>query len=207
MRIFLLIAAFFSLGASNVLAHHPWEGAALAKWYQGLLSGIFHPVLGLDHLAFLAAVAVFCALCFGNKRALTAFVPATIAGVFAHMFLSARGFEIPLYETAVAASAAVAGFAIFTGAVSSSFAVALCAVFGLFHGYAYGGGIVGAEASPLVFYLIGLAAVQTALVAAMSLLLLKLPRAFQTSRTGFSKAAGLVLFAAGAVVSILSAPF
>ncbi|WP_462137198.1 HupE/UreJ family protein [Candidatus Mycalebacterium sp.] len=206
MRIFLLLATFFSLGTSNVFAHHPWEGAVLTHWYQGLLSGVAHPALGLDHLALLAAVAVFCAICFGSKKALLAFVPATIAGVFAHLFLSGNGFEIPFYETAVAVSVALAGVAIFTGAVSNSFAAVLCAVFGLFHGYAYGGGIVGSETSPLVFYLIGLAVVQTALVAAMAFLFPKLSHSFRIPRTGFSKAAGFVLFVTGAVISIASVP-
>ncbi|QMU55780.1 MAG: hypothetical protein GKS04_01050 [Candidatus Mycalebacterium zealandia] len=204
MRIFLLSATFFSLGTSNVLAHHPWEGAALTHWHQGLLSGFAHPVLGLDHLAFLAAVAFFCAMCFRSKKTLLAFIPATIAGVFAHLFLSGRGFEIPFYETVVAVSVALAGFAIFTGAVSKAFATALCAVFGLFHGYAYGGGIVGSEVSPLVFYLIGLAVVQTALVVAMAFLFPKLSGFFRIPRAGFSKITGFILFAAGAVISITS---
>jgi urease accessory protein len=44
--------------------------------------------------------------------------------------------------------------------------VALFGVAGLFHGWAYGGSIVGAEATPLTAYLIGFASIQAVIAIA-----------------------------------------
>ena len=37
------------------LAHHPLDGRLPANLFEGLLSGFGHPVIGLDHLAFVLA--------------------------------------------------------------------------------------------------------------------------------------------------------
>ncbi len=210
MRFLLLFSAsFFSFGASDASAHHPWDGAVLTKWYQGLISGFGHPVLGLDHVAFLVAVGLLCSLCFRDRGALWAFVPATIAGVFAYLFLSAGPMQIPFYETAVSLTVALAGVLVFSGGLlSRRVGVFFVGLFGIFHGYAYGGGIVGAENSPFIFYLAGLAIVQTAVVFTIAFFASKLER-FLSGSPGYSnglltKAAGALLFAAGTVMSFQS---
>lgn len=209
MRIFLLSTALFFLRISDAFAHHPWEGRPLTRWHEGLLSGFAHPVIGFDHLAFLAAVAVLCAVCFGGKRVLAVFVPATVAGVFMHLLLAERLIELPFYETAAGLTVAAAGFFVFSGVPSGGAAFFFVGLFGIVHGYAYGAGIVGAEPSPLVFYLFGLAAAQTAVVFAVAFLASKLADAFSEIRSspagGFPKVAGALLFAAGAVMSFRSA--
>ena len=43
------------------LAHHPMGGAAATTAWQGFVSGVAHPVVGLDHLAFLLAAGVLAA--------------------------------------------------------------------------------------------------------------------------------------------------
>lgn len=54
-------ALFASLLALPVWAHHPMDGAVPTSAWEGLLSGLAHPVLGLDHLAFLIAAALLAA--------------------------------------------------------------------------------------------------------------------------------------------------
>ena len=51
----LSLAFAFSLAALPALAHHPMGGTTPTTFMQGLLSGIGHPILGLDHLAALIA--------------------------------------------------------------------------------------------------------------------------------------------------------
>ncbi|MCY4046536.1 MAG: HupE/UreJ family protein [Candidatus Dadabacteria bacterium] len=206
MRFFLSALFCFFLNALPAAAHHPFEGAVLTRWYQGLLSGFAHPVIGLDHLAFLTAVAVLCAARFKSAKALAAFVPATVAGVFAHLLFSGHA-EAFFFETAVALSVAVAGFFVLTGAGGSFAALCFVSVAGLFHGFAYGSGIVGAEASPLVFYITGLAAVQTAVVLAMSAAFSRACAVFPGGRAGFSRAAGVLLCAVGGALGLMSVPF
>ena len=54
----LPLAFAFSLAALPALAHHPMGGTTPTTFMQGLLSGIGHPILGLDHLAALIAVGL-----------------------------------------------------------------------------------------------------------------------------------------------------
>ena len=47
------------------LAHHPLAGAPMTTLQEGLLSGIGHPILGLDHLFFILLVGV---IAFNTKH-------------------------------------------------------------------------------------------------------------------------------------------
>lgn len=44
------------------LAHHAMGGQLPQTFGQGLLSGIGHPVIGVDHFAFVVAVGIVAAL-------------------------------------------------------------------------------------------------------------------------------------------------
>src|SRR5262249_57584778 len=48
----------FSLATVPAFAHHMMGGRTPSTFMEGLLSGLGHPVIGLDHLAFLLAVGV-----------------------------------------------------------------------------------------------------------------------------------------------------
>lgn len=74
--------------------------------------------------------------------------------------------ELAWVEWLVAASLIPAGALLFTGRAVHAVPMALYAgLAGVFHGYAYGEAVVGAEPTPLVAYLIGFVGVQGALVA------------------------------------------
>ena len=157
-----------ALLAAPALAHHPMGGLTPATFSQGLLSGIGHPIIGLDHLAFIIAVGLAAATL--PKRALMplAFVAATGAGVVIHLAL----VNLPLVEVVISLSVLAVGVLLVSGkAIAAAAWAVLFAVAGLFHGYAYGEAIVGAETTPLLAYFLGFAVTQYGIaMAAMTML-------------------------------------
>jgi urease accessory protein len=140
-------------------AHHVMGGRLPDSFATGLLSGIGHPIIGLDHFAFMAGVGIAAAFLPRGIVAIAAFVAATVAGCALHL----RGVTLPGAEIVVAASVLFVGAVIMSGRSLPVLPAALVfATAGLFHGYAYGESIFGAEQTPLTAYLIGFAAIQTA---------------------------------------------
>ena len=139
-------------------AHHGMDNAIPATALEGLISGLAHPVIGLDHLLFVLAVGAACHY-FGRKAGtLVAFTTAAVAGTLLHLQQATLGYP----DAIVAASLVVLGVLFFRGRafLRSAGALALFAAAGIAHGYAYGEAIVGAEATPLYAYLIGFTLVQ-----------------------------------------------
>ncbi|MEZ5581555.1 MAG: HupE/UreJ family protein [Candidatus Competibacteraceae bacterium] len=157
---FILLLAF----AGPVLAHHPMGGQTPETALQGLLSGFGHPIIGLDHLAFII-VAGF--LAYGANRKLRfvlplVFILATLAGTGIHL----AALNIPFAESFVAGTVLLAGvLLILPGFAKTRLTTLLFAVAGIFHGYAYGESIIGAEQTPLFAYLVGFAVIQYTLMA------------------------------------------
>jgi len=150
--------------ASPAYAHHAMGGVLPQTFSQGLMSGLAHPVIGLDHFAFLLVVALLSAPLKGMLRWAVplAFVAATIGGTLAHVAQA----DIPFTEAVVALSALVGGLLVLSRRDVSALALTFgAAAFGLFHGYALGESIIGAETTPLMAYLIGFAAIQLAVIA------------------------------------------
>jgi urease accessory protein len=140
---FLALAALM-LTAAPASAHHVMGGEMPSTFAQGFLSGLGHPVIGLDHLAFLIAVGVAVGVGGLNLGLPVLVVASSVVIVGA---LIAAGRALPL-----AAWGAVFGAA------------------GLAHGYAYGESIFGAEPTPLLAYLLGLVVIQSALSVGVALL-------------------------------------
>lgn len=133
---------------------------------EGLLSGLGHPVIGIDHLAILAAVGLATGA-GGLSLAIPAiFVVCSALGVALHV----SAVTIPDSELLVALSVIVAGLLLAMGR-SMPFPkwAVLFAAAGVVHGYAYGESIFGAEPTPLWAYLTGLVVIQTALTFAIAL--------------------------------------
>jgi urease accessory protein len=155
--------AFLAASATPAFAHHPMGGTTPETVAAGLLSGIGHPIIGIDHLAFVIAVGL--AVAFTGNRFLTplAFVAATIAGCLVQV----AGTALPVAEIVIAASIVALGILVLSGRPKGgAILIGLFAVAGLFHGWAYGESIVGAESAPLLAYLVGFAAIQYALALA-----------------------------------------
>lgn len=146
--------------AGTAFAHHPMGGATPATLGEGLLSGLGHPVIGVDHLAFVVAVGIAASFTPRFWLSPLAFVAATLGGCL----LMLGGVVLPAAEFVIAASVVAVGALILSGrTIPAGAYAALFAVAGLFHGWAYGTSILGAEATPLLAYLAGFAAVQGAI--------------------------------------------
>lgn len=151
------------VASSPAFAHHAMGGMTPQTFGQGLLSGLAHPVIGLDHLAFLVVAMLLASVLHGSARFLVplAFIGATVAGTVLHLGAA----NIPMSETLVALSVVIGGVLALTRSHPGAFALsAIFAVSGILHGYAYGESIVGAETTPLLAYLAGFAAIQYALI-------------------------------------------
>lgn len=147
--------------ATQALSHHPMGGAAPATLMQGLLSGLGHPVIGFDHLAFILAVGFVAATTKLPLAVLLSFVAASAIGVL----VCTAGWALPFVESLVALSVLLAGVLLLWGGTISGVTVALpLALFGLFHGYAFGEAVLGAEATPVIAYLAGLAIIQSLMI-------------------------------------------
>lgn len=151
------------LFSAGVSAHHAMDSAIPATLWQGLVSGLAHPIIGLDHLLFVTAMGVLCFLLGRRVGVVAAFVLATPVGTLLHPMVPA----LPGVEALIAASLIVLGVVLLRGPRALPvFAIpSFLAAAGVAHGYAYGEAIVGAETTPLVAYLAGFTWVQLGLAA------------------------------------------
>jgi urease accessory protein len=162
-----VLAAAIPALTAPALAHHVMEGKTPATFAEGLLSGLGHPIIGLDHLAFLIAIGIAVGAGRLNLALPVGFVAAMAFGVAARV----SGLAIPGAEIVVGLSVLLTGFLIARGRPLAAIAWSLLfAMAGLFHGYAFGEAIIGSETTPLGAYLIGLALIQTALAIGVALL-------------------------------------
>ena len=158
------IALLLSMAATApAFAHHPMGGETPQTFMNGLLSGLGHPIIGLDHLAAVVGVGILAGLAARGIVPVLAFSAAVIAGVVVHL----AGIGLPAGEFLVGLSTLViGGLVILRSKLSPALAVALFALAGLVHGHALGEAIVGAEPTPVAAYLAGLFVVQSALAVA-----------------------------------------
>ncbi len=144
--------------AQPAYAHHPFGGQTPSNFVEGFMSGLGHPVIGVDHFVFVVAVGLLAAL--KPNRGIfipIAFIIATLGGTGIHL----QSLDLPAPEIVISAS--VLGFGIMLAMKNSpnlGWLIATAAIAGIFHGYAYGEAIVGAQMTPLVAYLAGFAIVQ-----------------------------------------------
>ena len=181
-------------------AHHPMGKATPSNLFEGLASGIGHPVIGIDHLLFVLAVGVACYAFKRGAGSVLAFLAATLAGTTAHLYQA----NVPYAEAWVAVTLVVAGVLLLTASplLKSGAAAAFFALAGLAHGYAYGEAIVGAEPTPLAAYLIGFTIVQLAIVIAGFVVARTLDRRRPALRA--PRAFGGALSVAGAAFLVLA---
>jgi len=127
-----VLALLFLLLATTPLSAHVQEGAA-----AGFLTGLRHPISGLDHVLAMIAVGLWGAQL--GAPAIWA-LPVTFPMVMAvGGFLGLVGVPLPGVEIGVASSAILLG-AMVLGEVRPPLpvAAALVAFFAIFHGYAHG---------------------------------------------------------------------
>lgn len=148
-------------------AHHFMGGGLPGTFAQGLLSGLAHPVIGLDHAAFIIAAGFCLALV---ERGIWG-VPALIGGSLVGAALHLAGFALPEGELGVALSVIlIGGLVMARRRIRLSWLAGGLALAGLLHGYAYAESIFGAEPTPLVAYLIGFSLIQLGIATAALLM-------------------------------------
>jgi urease accessory protein len=201
MRQRLLPALMLAIAPLPAAAHHPMGGTVPATAWEGFASGIGHPVIGLDHLAFLLAAGVLAAG-LGSRRGVLA-VLAFVAGGFAGSLAHVAGIGFGPVEALVALSVVAVGVALLrpglpVGAVAAGFALA-----GLAHGHAFAEAVIGAEPTPILAYLAALALMQAAIATGAMLLAQRLGAAAPRLRIPAGAAATLagLAFLAGALAA------
>ena len=103
---FGLLASFVS--TTPAFAHHVMGGKLPSTFGEGILSGLGHPVIGLDHLAFLIAAGVVAGVAGLGLWMPVVFVLASIVGVFVHM----QDINLPAVELLIAVSVVAIGLLI-----------------------------------------------------------------------------------------------
>lgn len=201
----LLIASSMAMlfAASPVWAHHAMGGRLPSNGFEGFLSGLAHPLIGVDHFAFIVAVGLLAAT---KQRGIVmpiVFVLTALLGTGLHLMQ----LTIPLVELVVSGSILLIGVLLtMPSRFNVSMGVGLAAVAGLFHGYAYGEAIIGAEMTPLTAYLLGFTVIQliVALLAFfIARLLLRSPSQPALRLAGFVVCGIGVAFFATQIVGIL----
>jgi urease accessory protein len=161
-RLFAAIAGLAIL-AEPAFAHHVMGGRMPATFGEGILSGLGHPVIGLDHFAAVVAVGCLAAAHRQGAALAVAFVVAMMCGVAAHL----QAVTVPAAEILVAVSVILLGTILIRRSnLPLAGALALFVLVGLIHGYALGESIFGAEPTPVYAYLLGLAVIQSAIALA-----------------------------------------
>ena len=192
--------AAFILMMAPAIAHHASGGEAPKSLLEGFVTGLAHPVIGLDHLAFVVAIGLVAAVLGRGVGVLAVFLLAALVGTGLHL----ASVNLPAPELVISASVLLFGGLVATRRPLNCLAVgALSAVAGIFHGYAYGEAVVGAQSSSVMAYLIGFTLIQGAIA---GLAYLASRRALagdraqsHTSGTTAVKQAGFAICGAGAV--------
>jgi len=141
-----------------------WPVAALAHTDDsatGFMSGLLHPILGLDHFLAMMSVGIVSAQLGGRNIWLVPaiFVTAMVMGATVGIY----GIEWPLAETGIAASVLLLGTAVVVVKQGSNVLLIMMvtALFGSLHGHAHG--MEMPRAADPVFYAGGFLAGTTAI--------------------------------------------
>lgn len=165
-RLAWFVAAAMLLGSAEPgLAHHVMGGVPPERTLDGLLSGIGHPILGIEHLSFLVGVAVAAGIIGRTVTLPLLYVVATIIGAS----LQVDAIALPWPYAGMVLSILVVGGLIATGRrIGLAAWAAVFTLGGIYHGFSYAEVMVGTEPSPLTAYFVGLALVQSVLVVSIA---------------------------------------
>lgn len=158
-----IVAAALAALPHSASAHHFMDDALPQTFMQGLLSGLGHPLIGVDHAAFIIAVGFFLALIRRGMWGVAAMIAGSVTGAALHL----GGVDLPWGETGVALSVILAGTLVMARRrVGLPWLAGGLALAGMLHGHAYAESIFGAEPAPLGAYLIGFSLTQFGIAAA-----------------------------------------
>src|SRR5215472_7268655 len=98
-------SAALAASAAPAFAHHLMGGRTPSTFAEGMLSGLGHPVIGLDHFAAVVAIGCLAAAHRAGPVLAIGFVVAMMAGVGLHL----HGATVPADEIMVALSVIALG--------------------------------------------------------------------------------------------------
>lgn len=161
-RHFILLPLLVVLFTQPVLAHHPLgmaEGTPLTP-LLGLLSGLAHPLLGIDHACFLISIA------FLGLTSLRSWI-LPLLGVGLTGSVAAQMVDPAILPTGL--EVVVALSLVVSGLVALKLVPAPVLLPMMFlHGFVLGKQITGSEPTPILFYFLGLFISQAVLLLATS---------------------------------------
>jgi urease accessory protein len=148
------------------------EGQTPTSVFEGLLSGLAHPVIDPVHLLFLLGAAALAGLTAVPLRR-------ALAGLSIYLLAStlATGLDIAAAPPQVLSLGLAASLLALVPWLwcrqwpRTPTTAALAALAGAVHGLAFAETVIGAETTPLFAYLLGLALIQAALLAGLCLVL------------------------------------
>jgi len=197
MRTFTVaVAAAIAALPLPASAHHFMDAGLPQTFAQGLLSGLAHPVIGLDHAAFIVGTGFFLALAERGMWGILALIFGSLLGAALHL----AGVGLPGGEAGVALSVIlIGGLMMARRRIEIVWLSGGLALAGVLHGHAYAETIFGAEAAPLAAYLIGFSLTQLG-IAAVALLI---HRQLIARREAWARPASSGLGAAVGVIGIV----
>lgn len=191
-----IAAAGLCAAATPAFAHHAMEGALPSTVTQALVSGLAHPVIGLDHLAFIVGAGLMAGVAGRAWSGPLFFVAGGLAGAVLHL----GGADIPFVELAICLSVLAVAAALFARrAGPPPLFAGLLAIAGVLHGYAYAESIIGAEPGPLYAYLAGFSVIQYVIAAGAALIAARLVGREETGGAPALRLAAIVI----AIVGVL----
>ena len=173
-----LVSLFTS---SRALAHHPWESNLTEfSFLNGIVSGLAHPMIGVDHLLFLLAIGLV------GRISLLKWLPSLLLLGLGGSLLSQINPYMNGAELVIGISLIISAF-VSIGRLSPFTMMPLI----FFHGYVLGQSMFGLETTPLVGYFIGLL-ISEALVIVLGIALIKRFWEHKKIFTGVLIGAGLI---------------
>lgn len=207
LLIAVAVVAIELLITAPAFAHHPLGGRLPASFFEGMMSGLGHPVIGFDHLAFVVASGLMTLKITGGILIPFAFVIATGIGAGIHL----ASISLPIPEIVIAASVVLFGILLAIKGKrqrNSNYGLKITAITGLagiFHGFAYGEGIFGAEPTPTIAYLIGFVTIQLTIALGTYFVahqaIKSIPAKYLMRFAGSAIAAGGIVFLSSAIMS------
>ncbi len=188
---------------SPALAHHPMGGQVPASALEGFLSGLGHPVIEPVHLLFLVGVAALAGLTRLPPRAAFALlVLYVLASVGATALGAADGSPVALQFALSASLLCVVPWLWIRRFPAAKTAAGIAVLAGAVHGLAFAEAVIGAEPIPFIAYMVGLAVVQSLLLAFACLAVGWLARRHPPHLPQVSRVLAGSLLAAGLVFAI-----
>ncbi|MFM6189025.1 MAG: HupE/UreJ family protein [Planktothrix sp.] len=193
-QLFLLgVSLLLLLMAQPATAHHAFDGQTPETFFQGFLSGLAHPMIGIDHFAFILSIGLIAASLVSGIWMIIAFLLAAMLGTGIHVI----SWNLPLPEIAIALSVITIGILlVLKKQLPLTVLIGLASIAGLFHGYAYGESIIGAKMMPLISYLAGFTVMQFIIAGGT----MKLAQSFQNTLE--ARQFSLIKYSGFAVVAI-----